>query len=89
MGPVPLLLSPWPALQAVRTRKDSTNAVSADDIYALARLRAHSHCDDNDIIFTIIMLSNFDTRNGFLVANGGVHRTTAFLRPKIAVAIIV
>ena len=45
MGPVPLLLSPWPALQAVRTRKDSMNGVSADDIYALARLRVRSHCD--------------------------------------------
>ena len=81
MGPVPLLLSPWPALQAVRTRKGSMNAVSAGDIYALARLRARSHCDGNGIIFTILMLSNVDVTNGF------VHRTTAFLRPKMNILV--
>ena len=47
--------------------------VSADDIYALARLRARSHCDGNGIIFTILMLSNVDVRNGFLAANRGFH----------------
>ena len=83
MGPVPLLVSPWPALQALRTRKDSTNAVSADDMYALARLGARWYCDGNDVIFnrSILMLSNVDVTNLF------VHRTTAFLRPKMNILV--